>query len=177
MNRPSQFVCCAIVATALLGTASQAGAADSKYYHASGCAPYGATTSWSDLSVRANGLKNISTNAEYVVCSVGVDSSADEWSIIDSTTAKLQVDFHGFAGDVTRCELYIGSNLNGLPVSYTMQETRLLDGPYALQFLEIFGNSQTSHTSWPSVSLFCRVPPSGSLLSFFVRENSNTTID
>lgn len=68
------------LSTAVLLLPQSGFARDYKNANAAACQPYSATTLPADLSLRAHGLKNISADAEYVVCNITADTDASFWT-------------------------------------------------------------------------------------------------
>jgi hypothetical protein len=166
--------------SALLGAAvalslsSSASASDAKVTHGAECQPYSTTTIPSEISFRANGLKNISANAEYVVCNIMVDTdNPGTWN--DANGATVTVTFHTVAAGTPRCELYVGSNLDGTPVSY-VQQTAFSPGQVGNLNFSASGQAavQSFMATYP-VSLYCRMPPNSSIVRIRVVENSLAT--
>lgn len=136
------------------------------------CQPYSSTTLPSELSFRAHGLKNISSQAEYVVCNVLVDSNLDR-----SPSDEVMVNFHAPQTATPRCELYVGSNLVGTPVS-TFAQQEIAAGQS--DFLYLSGLAE-SGADFPNhlpgrapATLYCRMPPGSSIISIVSIEVANT---
>ncbi|MFC5571469.1 hypothetical protein ACFPN1_15520 [Lysobacter yangpyeongensis] len=165
----------AVMATGMFALAPAAHALDSKNSNGAECQPYSTTTLPSELSFRANGLKNISANTEYVVCNVNVD--ADNPTIwTDANPADVYVTFHTPTAATPRCELYIGSNLDGTPVSYVQQANMTAGQVANLNFLSASGTGVVSSfmATYP-VSLYCRMPPNSSIVRIRVVESATAT--
>lgn len=161
--------------------ASAAQAVDAKTISPAVCQPYAATTLPSDLSFRAHGLKNVSSNAEYVVCSITVDHDVTSsgqtisfWS--DANTATVEVLLHAASAGTPQCELYMGSNLAGGTVSLLDDRAFAAGQVLPLAFVASGGTTQWASVlgGRPPVSLFCRLPPGASILKIEVRETGLT---
>lgn len=148
---------------------------DNKVTNGAECQPYSTTTLPSELSFRANGLKNISANSEYVVCNLMIDAdSPGTWT--DTNPARVSVNFHASAPGVVHCELYVGSNLLGSPVSYTGDRALAASELNAITFYNASASNVVSpeYTHVPA-SLYCRLPPGASLISLMLVETSIST--
>lgn len=81
---------------------------------------------------------------------------------------------------IARCELYLGSNLTGQPVSFVreMHVGQQLDAPWveSINFGPVSASAvqQPGNLPPPPVSLFCRIPPGASLVQVYVDEESIT---
>jgi hypothetical protein len=162
-------------AALVLSIAPNADAADAKVTQGAECQPYSTTTIPSEISFRANGLKNISANAEYVVCNVMVDTdNPGTWN--DANPATVTVTFHSVTAGTARCELYVGSNLDGSPVSYVQQVAFSPGQVGNISFSGASGQAavQSFMATYP-VSLFCRLPPNSSILRIRLVESVVTT--
>lgn len=164
-----------LAAAALAGMPPAASAfTDRKLTNGAECQPYSSMTLPSELSFRANGLKNISTTAEYVVCNIMVDTDAPAtWT--DASPASLTVALHAVAPGIGRCEVYVGSNLLGTPVSYIQSMPMEAAGTSAFLVGDLSASGvQSPFSTLRPVSLYCRIPPGASIVGLQLSEPGAT---
>lgn len=154
------------IATALVAPAHSAN--DGKMFSPGDCQPYGQSSTYDTLAIRADGVQNKTTNTnKYTICPIMHDSESD-WTETEGLSTTLVFNYGG--NGTIQCTRTIGTDVAGvLPMSTeTITATQL--GPYptlkTISFIEAAGTHEQPAT------VTCRLPPLAKLV--YVRSNEES---
>jgi hypothetical protein len=169
-----------ILAAVLLLTAPLSAQADSdaKMISPGLCQPYGQTSTYDTLAIRADGIQNKTTNTnKYFICGIGRDGES-AWDPEGEGGQSMLLYFVYEGNGSIQCTRTIGTDLGDYnvvpgPVSDTVNAVRAV--PYNLwvaTFPEAAGDS------FQTATVTCRIPPQAKFSFAQVYEGVGTdTID
>jgi hypothetical protein len=155
--------------TALLAIAptTNVNASDVKNMSLAQCQPYGMTSTYDTLAIRADRIQNKTTNSnKYVICPVDKDAQSG-WT---DGTASFAALFDPSVAGTYQCTLTVGSALAAAgPMVATSQNAHALEGGlWGVFFNDVAGEYAQAGT------MVCRLPPKGSLLLLQLTEDQAT---
>lgn len=145
-----------------------AAANDHKQYGPAGCQPYGQTSTYDTLAIRADGVQNKTTDTnKYVICALMHDAEGS-WSADTGLKTTLVFTYSG-TGTI-QCTQTVGTDLAGvLPsTSETMTASVLYPSLKIIEFTETAGTHEQAAT------VVCRLPPQAKLTYIRTEENLAT---
>lgn len=163
-----KFTLLPVLAAAMAVAAPAHSADDRKMFSPGDCQPYGQSSTYDTLAIRADGIQNKTTNTnKYTICPIMHDSESS-WTETEGLTTTL---IFNYAGNGTiQCTQTVGTDVAGvLPMSTsTLTATQL--GPYptlkAIYFAEVAGTFEQPAT------VTCRLPPLAKLVYILAKEQS-----
>lgn len=160
----------AVVAVMLLPAAPSANATDYKTFTGTACMPYGANTSWADLTYRPSGVTTEGTANEYILCGLTTDTESG-WGV--GTEAAVTLAFKtGSANSPITCTANVGSAfLIGGALTYAGSLTLSANTTGNLTIPSL---TSDSWYAWVPVSVNCRLPPKTTLARIYMNETIST---
>jgi hypothetical protein len=143
---------------------------DHKQYSPAGCQPYGQSSTYDTLAIRADGVQNKTTNTnKYVICPIMHDGEGS-WTADTGLNTNLVFAYSG--NGTIQCTQTVGSDLGGvLPAtSETVNATQL--GPYP--FLKVVSFAAGVGTLEQAATVTCRLPPQAKLSYISANEDVAT---
>ncbi|TNJ33965.1 hypothetical protein [Arenimonas terrae] len=144
---------------------------DNKQFSPAECQPYGQTSTYDTLAIRADGVQNKTTNTnKYTICPIVHDADGS-WSADSGLTVVL---VFAYAGNGTiECTLTVGIDTAGiqLPATQTVAASPFLAGLKIINFTEMSGTSEQPGT------VVCRLPPGAKLSYIRSGEEAETDTD
>jgi hypothetical protein len=158
-----------LAAAVITLTVSQAALADSKTVGPSQCQPYGQSSSYDTLAIRADGVQNKTTNTnKYVICPLDRDAESS-WT---AENGMAMIVYFVYTGNGTiQCTLTVGTDVAGVddgPVAVSANAVPYVGNLWAIQFEERAGES------FQPATMTCRLPPQAKLSFYQYSEDTAT---
>ena len=153
MTRPVLFL--ASLALALVPLSVQS-SYDVKFFTPGACQPYGQSSTYDTLAIRADGIQNKTDNSnKYFICGLGRDGEGD-WTVTNGHVVSAYFVYNG-RGTI-QCTRTIGTDLGTYPggapaVADTLNAVPAGGNLWVVQFTEAVG------VSYQSATMTCRLPP------------------
>lgn len=158
----------AAIVVALL-TGATARGYDQKVISPGACQPYGQSSTYDTLAIRADGVQNKTTNTnKYVICPIDRDQESAWSSGTDGVTLRVYVNRLG-SGSIS-CTFTEGQDFSGLAptASYTVNAALASGTIWIVQFNDIGISSGLAGT------ITCRLPPQAKYLTTIIEESGAT---
>jgi hypothetical protein len=154
-----------------LGISSAQAASDAKQFSPAECQPYGQTSTYDTLAIRADGVQNKTTNTnKYTICPIGHDADGS-WTEDAGLSVTLLFAYPG--NGTIECTLTVGIDTAGiqLPATQTLVASPYIAGLKIINFEEMTGTSEQPGT------VVCRLPPGAKLSYIRSTEDAETDTD
>jgi len=154
---------------ACLSVAPVQAASDIKVIGPGNCQPYGQSSTYETLAIRADGIQNKTTNTnKYIICPLDRDSE-DGWTP-DTNGIEVIAYFNHVGAATISCTLTDGQDFSGLvPTASQTLNATVAEGPIKVVQFNNFGAGNSS-----SGTMTCRLPPGAKFLTIFMEETSAT---
>jgi len=167
-----RIVALAMAALAIcLSTAPAHAASDSKAIGPGDCQPYGQSSTYETLAIRADGIQNKTTNTnKYIICPINHDTESS-WTP-DTDGLDMTIYFKHVGTATISCTLTDGQDYDGLvpTVSQTLNATPIVGTIKGVQFSNFGSDGGFSGT------VTCRLPPNAKFLTILMEENNTTDV-
>lgn len=156
------------IAAALSISAPAKAASDQKYIGPGDCQPYGQSSNYETLPIRADGIQNKTTNTnKYVICPINRDLESSWTSGTDGLDVTVYVNYIG--NGTIPCTLTEGQDFDGL----------VPEGAQTVNAVPVVGSIRAATFTDVGVGGFsatvtCRLPPQAKFLSIQMEENGTT---
>jgi len=155
---------------ATLPAAQVASATDYKTFSGTACMPYGANTSWAELTFRPGGVTTEGTSNEYILCGVSTDTE-NGWTNAASANMGLSFKTSSTTGSPITCTATSGSAFIFGALTYAGSLNLAQNETGTLTLSNIVSEAGYS---WVPLTVSCRLPPKTTLARIYVNEMPST---